>query len=60
MEFMSNVLYLLLGVCKGYCLGYVMVLDVNIYDGLWCFINDEGMGLIGEWVVEKYSIGCEE
>lgn len=60
MESMSNAPHLLPGARKGYRLGHAQVLDANTQDGLWCSINDEGMGLTGERVADKYSIGREE
>ena len=60
MESMSNAPHLLPGARKGYRLGHAQVLDANTHDGLWCSINDEGMGLTGERVAEKYQIGREE
>ncbi|WP_221088379.1 thiolase family protein [Deinococcus aquaedulcis] len=60
MESMSNSPHLLPGARKGYRLGHAQVLDANTHDGLWCSINDEGMGLTGERVAEKYTIGREE
>ncbi|GGK90926.1 thiolase family protein [Deinococcus radiotolerans] len=60
MESMSNAPHLLPGARKGYRLGRAQVLDANTHDGLWCSINDEGMGLTGERVAEKYAIGREE
>jgi acetyl-CoA C-acetyltransferase len=60
MESMSNAPYLLPGARKGYRLGHVQVLDANTHDGLWCSINDEGMGLTGERVADKYGISREE
>ncbi len=60
MESMSNAPHLLPQARKGYRLGHAQVLDANTHDGLWCSINDEGMGLTGERVAEKYQIGREE
>ena len=60
MESMSNAPHLLPQARKGYRLGHQTVLDANMHDGLWCSINEEGMGLTGERVAEKYSIGREE
>ena len=60
MESMSNAPHLLPGARKGYRLGHAQVLDANTQDGLWCSINDEGMGLTGERVADKYGIGREE
>lgn len=60
MESMSNAPHLLPAARKGYRLGHVQSLDANMHDGLWCSINEEGMGLTGERVAEKYNIGREE
>lgn len=60
MESMSNAPHLLPQARKGYRLGHAQVLDANTHDGLWCSINDEGMGLTGERVAEKYQIAREE
>ncbi|AFD25133.1 thiolase family protein [Deinococcus gobiensis] len=60
MESMSNAPHLLPQARKGYRLGHAQVLDANTQDGLWCSINDEGMGLTGERVAEKYAIGRDE
>lgn len=60
MESMSGAPHLLPQARKGYRLGHAQVLDANTHDGLWCSINDEGMGLTGERVAEKYGIGREE
>lgn len=60
MESMSNAPHLLPQARKGYRLGHQTVLDANMHDGLWCSINEEGMGLTGERVAEKYNIGREE
>jgi acetyl-CoA C-acetyltransferase len=60
MESMSNAPHLLPGARKGYRLGHAQVLDANTQDGLWCSINDEGMGLTGERVADKYAITRDE
>ncbi|MFC3863076.1 thiolase family protein [Deinococcus antarcticus] len=60
MESMSNAPHLLPQARKGYRLGHAQVLDANTQDGLWCSINEEGMGLTGERVADKYSIRREE
>ncbi|WP_161880650.1 thiolase family protein [Deinococcus alpinitundrae] len=57
MESMSNSPYLLPGARKGYRAGNQTVVDANTQDGLWCSINDEGMGMTGERVADKYGIG---
>ena len=60
MESMSNSPYLLPGARLGYRMGNAQIIDANTQDGLWCSINDEGMGLTGERVAEKYGIGRDE
>lgn len=60
MESMSNAPHLLPAARKGYRLGHVQALDANMHDGLWCSINNEGMGLTGERVAEKYTVSREE
>ncbi|WP_027481485.1 thiolase family protein [Deinococcus pimensis] len=60
MESMSNSPYLLPQARSGYRMGNAQVVDANTHDGLWCSINDEGMGLTGERVAEKYGINREE
>ncbi|MFC4453012.1 acetyl-CoA C-acetyltransferase [Deinococcus sonorensis] len=59
MESMSNSPYLLPGARKGLRMGHGQVLDANTLDGLWCSINEEGMGLTGERVAEKYGTSRE-
>lgn len=60
MESMSGAPYLLPQARTGQRLGHGTLLDANTHDGLWCSINDEGMGLTGERVAEKYAIGRDE
>ncbi|RTR25803.1 thiolase family protein [Deinococcus radiophilus] len=60
MESMSNAPYLLPGARKGYRLGHAQAQDANMFDGLWCSINDEGMGMTAERVAEKYGVTREE
>ncbi|GHF99397.1 acetyl-CoA acetyltransferase [Deinococcus piscis] len=60
MESMSNAPFLLPGARKGYRLGHSEVIDANMFDGLWCSINDEGMGTTAERVAEKYGVAREE
>ena len=59
MESMSNSPYLLPRRAQGYRAGNQTVVDANTQDGLWCSINDEGMGMTGERVADKYGIGRE-
>ena len=60
MESMSGAPYLLPGARKGLRAGNGQIIDANTQDGLWCSINDEGMGLTGERVADKYAISREE
>ncbi len=60
MESMSNSPYLLPGARKGYRMGNQQVIDANTQDGLWCSIGNEGMGLTGERVADKYGISRAE
>ncbi|WP_261663563.1 thiolase family protein [Deinococcus sp. Marseille-Q6407] len=60
MESMSNAPYLLPGARKGYRMGHKEVVDANMQDGLWCSINDEGMGMTAERVADKYGITRDE
>ncbi|WP_425147900.1 thiolase family protein [Deinococcus sp.] len=60
MESMSGAPYLLPGVRKGLRAGHAQLIDANTQDGLWCNIGEEGMGLTGERVADKYGIGREE
>ena len=60
MESMSNSPYLLPGARKGYRMGHQTVIDANTQDGLWCSIGNEGMGLTGERVADKYGISRAE
>ncbi len=60
MESMSNSPYLLPGARQGYRMGHQTVIDANTQDGLWCSIGNEGMGMTGERVADKYGIGRAE
>ena len=60
MESMSGAPYLLPGARKGLRAGHGQLIDANTQDGLWCSISDEGMGLTGERVAEKYGTSREE
>ncbi|WP_407568688.1 thiolase family protein [Deinococcus altitudinis] len=60
MESMSNSPYLLPGARKGYRMGHQQVIDANTQDGLWCSISDEGMGMTGERVADRYGISRAE
>lgn len=60
MESMSNAPYLLPKAREGYRLGNGVLVDSMINDGLWCSFENYHMGMTGEVVAEKYSIGRNE
>ena len=60
MESMSSSPYLLPGARQGYRMGHQQVIDANTQDGLWCSIGNEGMGMTGERVADKYGISRAE
>jgi acetyl-CoA C-acetyltransferase len=60
MESMSNAPYLLPRVREGLRMGDGKVVDSVINDGLWCSFENCHMGISGEVVAEKYSVGRDE
>jgi len=60
MESMSGSPYLLPGARQGYRMGHQTALDANTQDGLWCSIGQEGMGMTGERVADRYGISRAE
>ena len=60
MESMSNAPYLLPRVREGLRMGDGKVVDSLINDGLWCSFENCHMGISGEVVAEKYSVGRDE
>ena len=60
MESMSNAPYLMPKLRGGARMGHAQALDSMILDGLWCAMTDQHMGLTGELVADKHSIGREE
>jgi acetyl-CoA C-acetyltransferase len=60
MESMSNAPYLIPKGREGYRLGHGEMLDSMIKDGLWCAFEDYHMGMTGEVVADKCSIGRSE
>jgi acetyl-CoA C-acetyltransferase len=60
MESMSNAPYLLPRVREGLRMGDGKVVDSLINDGLWCSFENCHMGISGEVVADKYSIGRDE
>jgi acetyl-CoA C-acetyltransferase len=60
MESMSNAPYLLPRVREGLRMGDGKVVDSLINDGLWCSFENCHMGMSGEVVADKYSVGRDE
>jgi len=60
MESMSNAPYLLPRVREGLRMGNAQIIDSMINDGLWCSFENCHMGISGETVAEKYSVGRPE
>ena len=60
MESMSNCPYLLTRAREGMRMGNAEVLDSMIHDGLWCALEDQGMGIACEAVVERYGVSRED
>ena len=60
MESMSNAPYLLPRVREGLRMGNGQIIDSMINDGLWCAFENCHMGISGETVAEKYSVGRSE
>ena len=60
MESMSNAPYLLPRVREGLRMGNGTVVDSMIADGLWCSFENCHMGMSGEVVAEKYTVGRVE
>jgi acetyl-CoA C-acetyltransferase len=60
MESMSTAPYLLPRVREGLRMGDGKVIDALVNDGLWCSFENCHMGISGEVVAEKYSVGRDE
>jgi acetyl-CoA C-acetyltransferase len=60
MESMSSAPYLLPRVREGLRMGDGKVVDSVINDGLWCSFENCHMGISGEVVAEKYTVGRNE
>ena len=56
MESMSNCPYMLTRAREGMRMGNAEVLDSMIHDGLWCSLENQGMGIACEAVVERYGV----
>src|SRR5918997_3422785 len=57
MESMSNSPYLLPRIREGLRMGNGTLVDSMIADGLWCSFENCHMGMSGEVVAEKYTVG---
>ena len=60
MESMSNCPHLLTRTREGLRMGHAEVLDSMIRDGLWCALENQGMGTACEAVVERYGVSRED
>ena len=60
MESMSNAPYLLARARGGYRFGNDILIDSAYFDGLFCSIEDQVMGLAAEFIAEQYDITRQE
>jgi acetyl-CoA C-acetyltransferase len=60
MESMSNAPYLVPRIREGLRMGNGTLVDSMIQDGLWCAFDNCHMGLSGETVAEKFTVGRSE
>ena len=60
MESMSNCPYMLTRAREGMRMGNAEVLDSMIHDGLWCSLENQGMGIACEAVVERYGVSRDD
>jgi acetyl-CoA C-acetyltransferase len=60
MESMSNAPYLVPRIREGLRMGNGTLVDSMIQDGLWCAFDQCHMGMSGETVADKYSVGRPE
>ncbi|CAN5695053.1 acetyl-CoA C-acetyltransferase [soil metagenome] len=60
MESMSNAPYLVPRIREGLRMGNGTLVDSMIQDGLWCAFDNCHMGMSGETVAEKFSVGRRE
>ena len=56
MESMTNAPYLLKQARAGYRLGHGQLFDANLLDGLWCSFEDQHMGILAEYIAERYGL----
>ena len=60
MESMSHCPYMLTGAREGLRMGNAEVVDSMIHDGLWCSLENWGMGLAGEAVADRYEVSRDD
>ncbi len=60
MESMSNCPYMLTRAREGIRMGNAEVIDSMIHDGLWCSLENQGMGIACEAVVERYGVSRDD
>ena len=60
MESMSNAPYLVPRIREGLRMGNGTLIDSMIQDGLWCAFDNCHMGMSGETVADKFSVGRSE
>ena len=60
MESMSNCPYMLTRAREGMRMGNAEVLDSMIHDGLWCSLENQGMGIACEAVVDRYGVSRDD
>ncbi|MCY4510569.1 MAG: acetyl-CoA C-acetyltransferase [Acidobacteria bacterium] len=60
MESMSNCPYMLTRAREGMRMGNAEVLDSMLHDGLWCSLENQGMGVACEAVVERYGVSRDD
>jgi acetyl-CoA C-acetyltransferase len=60
MESMSNAPYLLARARSGYRYGNDILIDSAYFDGLYCSIENQVMGLAAEFIAEQYDITRQE
>ncbi len=60
MESMSNCPYMLTRAREGMRMGNAEVVDSMLHDGLWCSLENQGMGIACEAVVERYGVSRDD
>jgi acetyl-CoA C-acetyltransferase len=60
MESMSRAPHLLVGVRSGWKFGHQQALDSMQHDGLWCALEDRGMGSLADYTAATCGVSREE